>query len=196
MPKRKVIEEESSQDEESQLNNNNNNNHHRKQNKTNNNNNKNHKDKEEEEENNKDKEEEEKERGEEREEEEKYGMEDFKKGSIVRIKVHKFVTYDDCEFFPGPRLNVVIGPNGTGKSSIVCALALGLGGDPSILGRAKSIGEFVKHGATNGFIEIDIANQKGKKPTTIRREISLSNDSSWKINGKISIQFFFSYVLF
>lgn len=50
----------------------------------------------------------------------------------MRVKLHNFVTYDDCEFFPGPRLNVVIGPNGSGKSSIVCALALGLAGSTNV----------------------------------------------------------------
>lgn len=56
----------------------------------------------------------------------------FVVGSIVRVKLHNFVTYDDCEFYPGPRLNVVIGPNGSGKSSIVCALALGLAGATNV----------------------------------------------------------------
>lgn len=36
-------------------------------------------------------------------------------GSITRIKMKNFLTYDDVEVFPGPRLNLVIGPNGTGK---------------------------------------------------------------------------------
>ena len=57
---------------------------------------------------------------------------DYVEGSIVRVKLHNFVTYDDCEFYPGPRLNVVIGPNGSGKSSIVCAFALGLAGSTSV----------------------------------------------------------------
>jgi chromosome segregation ATPase len=47
------------------------------------------------------------------------------------------MTYDDCEFHPGPRLNVILGPNGTGKSSIVCGIALGLGGSTKILGKSK-----------------------------------------------------------
>jgi len=39
------------------------------------------------------------------------------KGSIVRIKLVDFMTFTNCEFFPGPRLNVILGPNGSGKSS-------------------------------------------------------------------------------
>lgn len=53
-------------------------------------------------------------------------------GSIVRVKLVNFVTYDLVEFFPGPSLNMVIGPNGTGKSTLVCAICLGLGWGPQV----------------------------------------------------------------
>lgn len=56
----------------------------------------------------------------------------FQPGSIVRIKVNDFVTYSQVEVFPGPNLNMVIGPNGTGKSTIVCAVCLGLGWGPGV----------------------------------------------------------------
>lgn len=55
-------------------------------------------------------------------------------GSIVRVKLVNFVTYAHVEFFPGPRLNMVIGPNGTGKSTLVCAICLGLGWGPQVSG--------------------------------------------------------------
>ena len=67
-------------------------------------------------------------------------------GSIVRVSLKNFVTYTRAEFHPGPSLNMVIGPNGTGKSTLVCAICLGLGWKTEHLGRAKDIGEFVKHG--------------------------------------------------
>ena len=53
-------------------------------------------------------------------------------GSIVRIQLHNFVTYDYVQFHPGPYLNMIFGPNGTGKSSIACAIALGLNFPPSV----------------------------------------------------------------
>lgn len=56
----------------------------------------------------------------------------YKPGAIVRIKVTNFVTYTTAEFFPGPKLNMVIGPNGTGKSTLVCAICLGLGWGPQV----------------------------------------------------------------
>lgn len=81
----------------------------------------------------------------------------YQPGSIVRVTLTNFVTYSKAEFHPGPNLNMVIGPNGTGKSTLVCAICLGLGWETKHLGRAKDIGEFVKHGAKRAFIEIELA---------------------------------------
>ena len=53
-----------------------------------------------------------------------------------------YSTFDDIELCPGPGLNVIVGPNGTGKSSIVCGICLGLAGHPRLLGRAKEVGLF------------------------------------------------------
>lgn len=60
------------------------------------------------------------------------GYGEFQPGAIVRIKLKDFVTYTSAEFFPGPKLNMVIGPNGTGKSTLVCAICLGLGWGPQV----------------------------------------------------------------
>ena len=65
-------------------------------------------------------------------------------------------TYDSLEFRPGPNLNVIIGPNGTGKSTIVCAICLGMTGKPAVLGRASNICDFVKYGKNNATIEIEL----------------------------------------
>ncbi|KAL4936949.1 hypothetical protein BDV06DRAFT_82944 [Aspergillus oleicola] len=113
-------------------------------------------------------------------------QEAYKPGAIVRIKVTDFVTYTSAEFHPGPKLNMVIGPNGTGKSTLVCAICLGLGWGPQHLGRAKDPGEFVKHGRREATIEIELAG--GPKfprnqiiTRTIRRE---GNKSTFTLNGR------------
>ncbi|KAI9933870.1 hypothetical protein ASPWEDRAFT_35838 [Aspergillus wentii DTO 134E9] len=110
----------------------------------------------------------------------------YKPGAIVRIKVTDFVTYTSAEFFPGPKLNMVIGPNGTGKSTLVCAICLGLGWGPQHLGRAKDPGEFVKHGCREAIIEIELAGgaRFRRNPVvsrTIKRE---GNKSSFTLNRK------------
>ncbi|NWS69102.1 SMC5 protein, partial [Crotophaga sulcirostris] len=92
-------------------------------------------------------------------------------------------TYDVCEVHPGPNLNVIIGANGTGKSSIVCAICLGLAGKPSFIGRADKVGQFVKQGCLKGVVEIELF--KAPDNIIITREIHVvNNTSTWFINRK------------
>lgn len=51
-------------------------------------------------------------------------------------------------------MNMVLGPNGTGKSTLVAAIAFGLGFPTSVLGRSNDIKEFIKHGQEKAFIEL------------------------------------------
>ncbi|PWN39895.1 P-loop containing nucleoside triphosphate hydrolase protein [Ceraceosorus guamensis] len=105
-------------------------------------------------------------------------------GSIVRVKLEHFVTYDAVEFYPGPHLNMIIGPNGTGKSTVVCAIALGLGWKPAVLGRARDVAAYVKQGYENGTIEIELKGRAGGRNLVVRREITKSdNKSEWYLNG-------------
>lgn len=105
-------------------------------------------------------------------------------GSIVRVKLENFVTYSFTEFHPGPHLNMIIGPNGTGKSTIVCAIALGLGFPTKILGRAKDIASFVKKGHDEGYIEIELQARSGEQNPVIKRVLNRSdNSSAWFLNG-------------
>ncbi|AEO54895.1 hypothetical protein MYCTH_39317 [Thermothelomyces thermophilus ATCC 42464] len=111
---------------------------------------------------------------------------DFQPGAIVRVKVQNFVTYEEAEFFLGPHLNMVIGPNGTGKSSLVCAICLGLGYPSSVLGRASAFGEFVKHGKDEADIEVELQRLPEHSENyvvglTIRRE---DNSRKFTINGQ------------
>ncbi|EJD01702.1 P-loop containing nucleoside triphosphate hydrolase protein [Fomitiporia mediterranea MF3/22] len=106
-------------------------------------------------------------------------------GSIQRVKLHNFLTYDDVEFRPGPYLNMVLGPNGTGKSSIACALCLGLNWPPSVLGRASKLGSFVKLGKSDGFIEIELKGPIGEHNLVIRRNLTsgMTSQQAFTLNG-------------
>ncbi|KAI2639392.1 P-loop containing nucleoside triphosphate hydrolase protein [Xylaria nigripes] len=112
----------------------------------------------------------------------------FHPGAIVRVRVDNFVTYTRAEFLPGPNLNMVIGPNGTGKSSLVCAICLGLGYHPKHLGRASHVGEFVKHGEESATIEIELQKRPNDRANhVIRVQINREdNGRKWWLNGKES----------
>ncbi|KIY64376.1 P-loop containing nucleoside triphosphate hydrolase protein [Cylindrobasidium torrendii FP15055 ss-10] len=106
-------------------------------------------------------------------------------GSIMRIQVKNFVTYDFTEFTLGPYLNMIIGPNGTGKSTIACAICLGLGWPASTLGRASDVNTFIKLGTEEGYIEIELKGPSGKKNLVIRRILKASSKfSPFTLNGK------------
>jgi chromosome segregation ATPase len=89
---------------------------------------------------------------------EKMVAQGYKSGSIVRVKMLNFLTYDECEVFPGPKLNVVIGPNGTGKSTLTHAICLACGGSTGDVGRSNDLSKFVKHGkeGQESYAEVDI----------------------------------------
>lgn len=110
----------------------------------------------------------------------------FQPGAIRRVKVENFVTYEKAEFFPGPNLNMVIGPNGTGKSSLVCAICLGLGYSPKHLGRAGSVKEFVKHGKATATIEIELQRRRqDRRNHVVQVQIDRERNSSrFRLNGK------------
>ncbi len=110
----------------------------------------------------------------------------FQPGAIVRVTVTDFLTYENAEFIPGPHLNLVVGPNGTGKSSLVCAICLGLGYPPSVLGRASSVAEFVKHGKDIAFVEVELrkrAKDKGNFVVKLRIKRSDNSRKFW-LNDK------------
>ncbi|XP_044515363.1 structural maintenance of chromosomes protein 5 [Gracilinanus agilis] len=111
----------------------------------------------------------------------------FVEGSIVRITMENFLTYDTCEVIPGPNLNMIVGANGTGKSSIVCAICLGLAGKPSFIGRVDKVCSYVKRGCAKGSVEIELFRASGN--VIITREIDvLKNQSSWLIDKRSATQ--------
>ncbi|RVE70456.1 hypothetical protein OJAV_G00064840 [Oryzias javanicus] len=107
----------------------------------------------------------------------------FVEGSILRITMKNFLTYDYSVVCPGPNLNMIVGANGTGKSSIVCAICLGLAGKTAVLGRGDKVGLYVKRGCHKGSVEIELYKTGGN--IVINREIHVENNHSlWMLNGK------------
>lgn len=108
-------------------------------------------------------------------------------GSVIRMKLKNFMTYDFVEFHPGPHMNMILGPNGTGKSSIAAAIAIGLAFPPKIMGRAHDLKSYVKQGSEVAEIEIELKGRRGKRNSVINRVFSRADDkSTFTLNGRSS----------
>jgi DNA replication protein DnaC len=110
------------------------------------------------------------------------GLGEFTIGAITRIKLKNFVTYDSVDFHPGPSMNMIIGANGTGKSTIVCAIAIGLSASPKVLGRQKELKDFIKRGKEEAEIEITL---HPNHRITRNFYVNENNrcETKWKINS-------------
>lgn len=72
---------------------------------------------------------------------------------------------------------MVVGANGTGKSTILNAICLGLGGDPKLLGRADDLREFIMHDKDRAEVLIELQNHPNKQKHIIRRVIDRNKGS-------------------
>lgn len=120
-------------------------------------------------------------------------------GSVTRIKLIDFMTYDFVEFNPGPHLNMILGPNGTGKSTIAAGIAIGLGFKPEVsapacrscisaercqvMGRATDLKSYIKQGKEEAWTEIVLRGKPGKRNYVIWRNFTRGNKSEWQLNG-------------
>ncbi|KAJ8736666.1 hypothetical protein PYW08_007322 [Mythimna loreyi] len=116
------------------------------------------------------------------------GLEDMD-GSIVNIHVRNFFCHDNLEINLNKNVNFIIGRNGSGKSAILTALVVGLGGRASATNRGSNLRSFIKKGANSATIEIKIKNSSPRAYKhhiygdyiTIVRHINASGGSSYKV---------------
>jgi hypothetical protein len=88
---------------------------------------------------------------------------------------------------PSSRINLIVGANGSGKSSVVCAICLGLGGEPRDMLRESEVSKFVRLGCKTAEIEIIVAGEKPDSDVVIsRRLFADKNSSEWTLNGSKS----------
>ncbi|KAF7364514.1 Structural maintenance of chromosomes protein 5 [Mycena venus] len=90
------------------------------------------------------------------------------------MQLRNSVTYDFVGFRPAPYLNMILGPTGTGKSSIACATCIRLDWPPKILGCATELPPF----AESGHIEIELKILKGEGILVISGMLSAKAKSS------------------
>ena len=108
------------------------------------------------------------------------------RGSVVKVTLRNFMTYVNETFWPGPNFNVVVGANGSGKSSIVTALCICLGGDLDFLNRQTDVSSLVNNTSGSSEAQISVELFDPLSDNTLV-ECSIFNNGRgpiFKVNGK------------
>eukprot|EP00733_Pompholyxophrys_punicea_P000001 Pompholyxophrys_punicea_v1_NODE_1_length_14747_cov_12.267901.p1 type:complete len:1029 gc:universal NODE_1_length_14747_cov_12.267901:6360-9446(+) len=86
----------------------------------------------------------------------------MKDGNILTLTLKDFQIFRNQTLHFGPSLNLIAAPNGSGKSSIANALALVFGGTPRTVGRTRELGDFIRFGAVEAVVEVEIVLGSGR----------------------------------
>lgn len=117
-------------------------------------------------------------------------------GIVEKIELRNFMCHQNFNIEFGPKLNFVMGRNGSGKSTILTALMIALGGKTSSTNRGSSLKDLVKKGESSATITVTVRNQGSDafRPEAygghiiIERRILAEGGGSWKMkaaNGKV-----------
>lgn len=79
-------------------------------------------------------------------------------GYIKKIVLRNFMCHENFEMEFGPRLNFIVGNNGSGKSAILTAITVGLGAKASETNRGNSLKDLIKNGCYSTKITITLNN--------------------------------------
>lgn len=80
-------------------------------------------------------------------------------GVLKKVEVTNFMCHGHFEFKLIPLINFICGANGSGKSAILTAIILCLGGKASVTNRGGSLKSFIKEGAEQARIQCWIENR-------------------------------------
>ena len=107
------------------------------------------------------------------------------RGSVVRVTLRNFMTYVNETFWPGPNFNVVVGANGSGKSSIVTALCICLGGELKFLNRQSDLSSLVNNSSRSSEAQVEVE-LFDPNDDNIIVQCSIFNDGGtlFKVNGR------------
>ncbi|EAX91789.1 RecF/RecN/SMC N terminal domain containing protein [Trichomonas vaginalis G3] len=82
----------------------------------------------------------------------------FEPGSIRSVRMVNFMKHSNLCIELKPHVNFITGRNGSGKSSILVALSVGLGCNSRVSGRGNKLEELIKDGQNKAIITITIQN--------------------------------------
>lgn len=113
-------------------------------------------------------------------------------GIIDAIEMIQFMCHPRLSFKFGPQINFIIGHNGSGKSAVLTAITIGLGGKAATTGRGNGLKSFIQEGKTWAEVTITLKNEGPeayKKDIygdgiIITRRFTSTGTSGYKIRGK------------
>ncbi|KAF1946743.1 P-loop containing nucleoside triphosphate hydrolase protein [Clathrospora elynae] len=117
-------------------------------------------------------------------------------GIIEEIQCINFMCHEHLTVTLGPLINFIIGHNGSGKSAVLTALTICLGGKATATNRAQNLKSLIKEGKDHAIVTVRVKNQGSLayKPNEygnsiiVERHFSRSGTSGFKLkdeNGKM-----------
>lgn len=117
-------------------------------------------------------------------------------GIIEEIRCINFMCHVNLVITLGPLINFIIGHNGSGKSAVLTALQICLGGKATATNRAQNLKSLIKEGESHSSVQVRIKNQGALafKPheygrsISVERHFSTNGSSGFKLkdeNGRI-----------
>ncbi|XP_061478624.1 structural maintenance of chromosomes protein 6 isoform X2 [Rhineura floridana] len=117
-------------------------------------------------------------------------------GIIESIQLKNFMCHSMLGPFKfGSNVNFIVGNNGSGKSAVLTALIVGLGGKATVTNRGSSLKVFVKEGQSSADISVTLRNrgEDAFKPQhygdsiTVSQHISLEGHRSYKLKSSTGV---------
>ncbi|TFK52189.1 P-loop containing nucleoside triphosphate hydrolase protein [Heliocybe sulcata] len=113
-------------------------------------------------------------------------------GIIESLEMHQFMCHKYLTFSFGPQINFIIGHNGSGKSAVLSAVTVALGGKATSTGRGSGLKSFIREGQSVSEVSISLKNQgeEAYKPESygksivVTRRFTKEGSSSYKIKSK------------
>ncbi|KAH7885235.1 P-loop containing nucleoside triphosphate hydrolase protein [Phlebopus sp. FC_14] len=80
-------------------------------------------------------------------------------GIIEFVEMKHFMCHPHLTFTFGPQINFIIGHNGSGKSAVLSAITIALGGKAISTGRGTGLKSFIREGQQKAEVTISLKNQ-------------------------------------
>lgn len=113
-------------------------------------------------------------------------------GIIEEIRCVNFMCHVNLVITLGPLINFIIGHNGSGKSAVLTALQICLGGKATATNRAQNLKSLIKEGESHSSVRVRIKNQGALafkpheygKSISVERHFSTNGTSGFKLRDE------------